>query len=1560
MSVKTADMEHTRNKFTQVYRHLQALHQLRNPVKRSVEGQHWLLWCKDLPHHPSIQMGAARTVPTGLDSVDVGRESVRDEEEFILKVTRPEFPAIPQPPDVLIPWLQDGWEDHRQDVVVYDTKDVQDEDGQTHTESFLEDPDRDDLLEKWKERRQRWVEETERAVGAMKIFERLYALYASMERDAEQIELVFGDGLLTWVRQDGNVHHPVLLQRVQLHFEPSVPEFTVLDSEHPPELYTALFRVMTDVSAGAISNSIEEVDRVGWHPLGDQGTTDFLKRLVAQLSPHGKMAEGGIVHPINDIPFIERSPVFFLRKRTLGYSIALEKILDDLQSRESLPKAVASIMGILEGEQDRSNHDILPMPYDVNGEDEYVLLSKEANAEQLQVAQRLERNDAVLVQGPPGTGKTHTIANLLGHLLAQGKSVLVTSHTTKALHVLREKVVPALQPLCVAMLDDDQEGRQQLEGAIDAITERLAHSDVNVLEREANRLQQQRTELLSELRDLRQRLKLARSDEYRAVVVDGKEYSPSDAARRIAESPQNNWIPSPVRMGVPLPLSEKELTELYVTNAVVTVADERELVTELPSPDELLDPSTFRRYVEESKRLEKQDLQFRRELWGDGAANPTPEKLGHLLDRVTEAVAPLKNETEWNMVTLSAGREGDLQRQPWIDLLSAIEALNEQAASLQPTLIKLGPELPAGYEVDRLEQLYTEILERLEQKGKIGRIALLLNREWKVVINQSKVNNKTPKLIGHFEALRHFVRLQAARLDLVRRWQRQVAALAGPVLDEQQPEPEKIARQFSEVIAKNLKWYDETWHDLEKDLVQQGLKWDSLLSENQTPLLAHGQMLRLRDVVLHKLPAVIEAQMYRLSWEQVEGHFQKVMQKIEVFGTSSSEVVTNLHQAVLRRDANSYQMAFSRLAELHIRHEALKRRNDLLGKIEDVAPVWALKIRNRQGVHGGHELPGNVKDAWLWRQLHDELEERAQTSMEGLQAKINKCSEELRAQTAVLVENRAWAAQVRRTTVRQQQALQGWKSLIKKAGKRTGTRAPRLLAEARRLMPTCQTAVPVWIMPLSRVVENFDPAHNQFDVVIVDEASQSDVMALTALYMGSQVVVVGDDEQVSPDPVGKRNDEVQQLIDTYLTGIPNPSLYDGQSSVYDLAKTSFSMVGLKEHFRCVEPIIQFSNHLSYGGAIKPLRDASDVLRRPHTVAYRVEGATSSDKTNELEAKTIASLMKAAIEQPEYQSATFGVISMVGDEQAELIDRLLRRVLSATEYRKRQIRCGNPSQFQGDERDVMFLSMIYTPTGEGPIRLLSDPGDRFKKRFNVASSRARDQMWVVHSVDPEIDLKEKDIRRRLIMHARDPFAITRSLEVVTQHAESVFEEQVIRLLIQKGYRVIPQWPVGAYRIDIVVQNGNKRLAVECDGDRWHHEGNLEEDMARQAILERLGWRFVRIRGSQFFRNQEKAMESVFARLEALGIQPDDSEARSSSEDSTETELHERITRRAAEIQREWEESGELLEFVVPKKKRPRKNNSKTVEVTAEGGSSDKTNRSQPTDLKETEQVSLNLE
>ena len=95
---------------------------------------------------------------------------------------------------------------------------------------------------------------------------------------------------------------------------------------------------------------------------------------------------------------------------------------------------------------------------------------------------------------------------------------------------------------------------------------------------------------------------------------------------------------------------------------------------------------------------------------------------------------------------------------------------------------------------------------------------------------------------------------------------------------------------------------------------------------------------------------------------------------------------------------------------------------------------------------------------------------------------------------------------------------------------------------------------------------------------------------------------------------------------------------------------------------------------------------------------------------------------------------------------------------------------------------------------------------------------------------------------------------RSLQDAEQRTESEFEKQVLVQLNNAGYRVVTQYPVGAYRIDmVVIGKNNNRLAIECDGDRWHPIEKIPDDMARQAILERLGQKVTQSQLSRWTRN-----------------------------------------------------------------------------------------------------------
>jgi very-short-patch-repair endonuclease len=417
-------------------------------------------------------------------------------------------------------------------------------------------------------------------------------------------------------------------------------------------------------------------------------------------------------------------------------------------------------------------------------------------------------------------------------------------------------------------------------------------------------------------------------------------------------------------------------------------------------------------------------------------------------------------------------------------------------------------------------------------------------------------------------------------------------------------------------------------------------------------------------------------------------------------------------------------------------------------------------------------------------------------------------------------------------------------------------------------------AVPVWIMPISMVAETFDPRTTRFDVVIVDEASQADLNALIPLYMARQVVIVGDHEQVTPLGVGKEQTVLENLRKSMLHDFPNAHLFDAMSSIYDIGRQAFGdAVRLVEHFRSVPEIIAFSNRLSYEGKIRPLRAASSTHIKPACVPYRVEGSREGD-VNPREAEAIVSLIKAMTQHPAYAGKTIGVISMVKEDQALLIQSLLHKRIDSVELDRRRILAGISAEFQGDERDIMLLSLVDSTVGDSTLRTLREGAyELVKKRYNVAASRARDQLWVVHSFDAHRDLKPDDLRFQLLQHAQDAASALRALTPDDTKPESAFEREVVKRLTDAGFRVKLRMSVGHCRIDMVVEgDGEKRLAVECDGDRYRSLESLTEDTARQAILERLGWQFVRIRGSAFYRDPDAALRRVFDRLEEMGIKP----------------------------------------------------------------------------------------
>jgi superfamily I DNA and/or RNA helicase len=401
-------------------------------------------------------------------------------------------------------------------------------------------------------------------------------------------------------------------------------------------------------------------------------------------------------------------------------------------------------------------------------------------------------------------------------------------------------------------------------------------------------------------------------------------------------------------------------------------------------------------------------------------------------------------------------------------------------------------------------------------------------------------------------------------------------------------------------------------------------------------------------------------------------------------------------------------------------------------------------------------------------------------------------------------------------------------------------------------------------MPLDRVIEKLRISENLFDVVIFDESSQSDIFSICALMRAKEAVIVGDDKQIGPDPVSIDHEIIQGLTNKYLKNIPQREWFDLQISLYDTALRVFpNRLILKEHFRCLPEIIGFGNKTFYSNEINRLRYPKSYENfYPTIVPIRVkEGYREQNKAiNIREAEALVNKLVECCEDDMYIGMTMGIISLLGEQQSQLIENMIRERIGEEEITKRKIVCGTPYAFQGDERDIMFLTMVisknvkFTPiTRESNIR-----------KFNVATSRARNQMWLFYSVDLE-DINPECIRYSLLKYCLNYKNKNRGYKKVEYAFMTKFKKEIYESIKNEGYSVECDIKLGQYKIDFVIEGIKNRVAVVCDGNIDIEKYNWGEIIERKLELEKLGWIFCRIRGSEFYYNQEKTMERLWNKL-----------------------------------------------------------------------------------------------
>jgi DNA-directed RNA polymerase subunit L len=393
-----------------------------------------------------------------------------------------------------------------------------------------------------------------------------------------------------------------------LEFDADKNIFTVIETERPTELYVELLH---DFSSLNLSVSTYWRDRLSLlHPLDREIISTLLSSIRDWLRNQKDLEKAEITE----------SPVIFMRNRGGWTSRAADDVLKNLalRSEKDLPAYLLQLAGADIPKKSYVERYPSQSELVVANETADVLFSLPANLEQLQLAKTIEHKDIILVQGPPGTGKTHTIANLLGHLLSQGKRVLVTSHTSKALKVLRDKVPTNIQSLCVSVLDNVSNNKKELEQSVEAIAQKMEQGTI-FLEREAKKLEEERASLLSEIQKSRKLQQSCVHREYESIVIGGESISPIDAAKEVDVGRKiHDWIPGPLEqneLGKVCSVSVSDLMWIYSSQKNINQDDEITLRKGVLSYTEIRKPIQFNEWIDALDKNREITKELSHSLW---------------------------------------------------------------------------------------------------------------------------------------------------------------------------------------------------------------------------------------------------------------------------------------------------------------------------------------------------------------------------------------------------------------------------------------------------------------------------------------------------------------------------------------------------------------------------------------------------------------------------------------------------------------------------------------------------------------------------------------------------------------------------------------------------------------------------------------------------------------------------------------------------------------------------------------------------------------------------------
>lgn len=1139
----------------------------------------------------------------------------------------------------------------------------------------------------------------------------------------------------------------------------------------------------------------------------------------------------------------------------------LNDIVNKIDNNEFKPENILPYL-IVEKEDEK----IKELLYSEDNEESLVLFPLASNEEQYKVVRQTNDSNLVLVQGPPGTGKSHTIANLISNYVSYGKKILVTSEKSKALEVIKDKLPIEIRDLSMTLLTDTQ-NNNELSNSIQIVLDKYKDKDYlyeyqNKIENLEKRLSEI-TELKKNNYDQIMQILLNNSHDYKDEVlslVDIKldSYRLVDIAKYLNNNTKYNYIEDTNNYNN---ISFDKEMLLEINEIINDLRKYKDFIVgrEFDLPEQI-DWESYELAIENIKKIE--NSQIVDELIKEGIDDRNLKDYDiNMLSNTISNVIKLENLYDRKYIT-----ENCTYKPRMTNLQAIIDDCNKSKEFFENTeteLIGNNIELKSNEKINLSKALNT-VYEALTNDGKISILEKIKYKKEISELSNIIVNNKR---------LDENITEENLKLALAKiKYELKVGKIKNDIAG--------TLRESSLWELVNEKEFSRTLEVL-IEILSTFINYSQIVTDLKDAL---SDIFRTNVKVLQ----YIKNEEYEKIYEEItkaidyseylnsQTSYDDKLHNLETLSVKTYDVFEKIIEAIKDKDIESFKNERKKIEKIYIVDE---KYNKLKRKYENETQNYPAFINKYISIEDEERrnIIKNFDEILKYYRLnmyffYQELNNQKFSELLDKKEKIQKQEKDI---VVKLIEQKSWYNQINNMTNTICKALSQWLSLKTKLGKGTGKRANIIRREMQEQMQVAKEAIPIWIMPLDKVIEQYPYSNKpQFDVVIMDESSQSSIISLTALLRGKKMIIVGDDKQISPISVGITIDSLKELQSKYLTNIGLGVGFDMDMSIYDLAQNvcGSKKVVLKEHFRCLPEIIGFSNKYFYGDQINCLkvRSKENTIKNPIETYYledaTVNAVSSNYLINKKEIDKIIEILKSIENNKSYNKKDIGIIVLQNSNaQIKMLNTAIWQNFSSDFIKERKIKIGNSYEFQGDERDVIILSMVISKKqDDGETRIVKSLTTKeFERSFNVAASRAKEQVILVYSIHPN-ELSKECLRYKLITYYNTfdkNEKIDRDIKLNTD-----FEKELYIELRKNKIEAMSHFKIGKYELDFVIDDENgKKIAIQCDGDECKSKEEYEADISEQDVLIRCGWKFIRVRASQFYANKEKTVSELIIKI-----------------------------------------------------------------------------------------------